>query len=219
MRISAGLATLLLIAAVPAARAASLDAAISYTRYSADFDFTNAPTEKADIDELGLTIDESITPLFDLALQGGYSHVSFDNHPADGGYDLTGRFFGIVARSEPTLIPGVLSLRLQAAYRWHNVDNGRVDHQYDEMTWRETALQLGPVLSMGPLQVSAGGYLEHYDGREKARGPLAFQRDFSAGSVGGGYAQVAFAVSDGHVGVYARTGAQQGYGIIFSTGF
>ncbi|HET8551019.1 MAG TPA: hypothetical protein VFM97_00920 [Gammaproteobacteria bacterium] len=182
-------------------------------------DFTNAPAENADVDELGLTIGESITPLFDLALQGGYSKVSLDNHPATGGYDLTGRFFGIVARSEPTLIPGVLSLRLQAAWRWHKVDNGRVDHQYDELTWREAALRLGPVLSMGPVEVSAGGYLEYYDGQEEARGPLAFKRDFSAGSIGGGYAQVAFEVGDGHVGVYGQTGPRQGYGIIFSTGF
>ncbi|HET7587778.1 MAG TPA: hypothetical protein VFL45_06825 [Gammaproteobacteria bacterium] len=211
---------MLLLTAVPAAHADGLGAAISYARYSTDFEFANAATENADIDELGLTIGESITPLLDLALQGGYTRLNMDNHPAADGYDLTGRFFGIVARTEPTLIPAVLSLRIEAAYRWHDVDNGRLNGQYDELTWYEASLRVGPVLSVGPVDVSAGGYLEHYDGTEKARGPLAFRRDFSAGSAGGAFATVALELGDGgHIGVYAQSGARQGYGITFSSGF
>ncbi|HET6655493.1 MAG TPA: hypothetical protein VFH57_04540 [Gammaproteobacteria bacterium] len=202
------------------AHADDLGAAISYTHYSTDFDFGTPAIENADVDELGLTIGESITPLFDLALQGGYSNVDLDDHPAADGYDLTGRFFGIVARTEPTLIPALLSLRIQAAYRWHDVDNGRLDHQYDELTWYETALRVGPVLSVGPVDIAAGGYYTHYDGEEEARGPLAFRRDFSAGSSGGAFASVALELGDGGlIGIYAQSGARQGYGITFSTGF
>ncbi|HET7369977.1 MAG TPA: hypothetical protein VFK45_03985 [Gammaproteobacteria bacterium] len=220
MKINAGLAALLLLAAVPAAHAGGLGAAISYTRYDTDFDFGNTAIENADVEELGLTIGESITPLFDLALQGGYTRLDLDNHPAADGYDLTGRFFGIVARTEPTLIPALLSLRIQAAYRWHDVDNGRLDHQYDELTWYETELRAGPVLNVGPVEIAAGGYYAHYDGEEEARGPLTFRRDFSAGDNSGAFATVALILDDGgRIGVYAQTGTREGYGITFSTGF
>lgn len=214
------LAAILLLAAAPVTRAADLSAAISYTHYSTDFDFEHGPTRSADVDEIGLTIGESFTPLFDLALQGGYTRVELSGHPATDGYDLTGRFYGIVARSEPTLIPSLLTLRLQAAYRWHDADNGRVADQYDEFRWHETQLRAGPALDVGPVTVSAGGYFEHYDGKETARGPLEYTRDFGAGNAGGAFATLAIDLgSHGYVGVYAQSGPRRGYGITFSAGF
>ncbi|HET6725687.1 MAG TPA: hypothetical protein VFH85_06750 [Gammaproteobacteria bacterium] len=201
------------------ARADGLGAAIAYTHYNTDFEFDQAATENADISELGLTIGESITPFFDLALQGGYSSADFDNHPAADGYDLTGRFYGIVARTNPPIIPGLLSLRIQGAYRWHDVDNGRLDNQYDELTWYESQLRAGPDLDLGPVEIIVGGYLLHYDGHEKARGPLAFRRNFGAGSSHGAFARVALDVGNGYIGLYAQTGPREGYGITFSTGF
>jgi hypothetical protein len=213
------LASLLSIAPVTA-QAAGLSAGISYNRYHTDFDFDHGPTTKADIDAITLTIGESITPLFDLAVQGGYNQATLDRHPADGGYNLTGRFYGIVARTEPTLIPKLLSLRIQAAYRWHDVDNGRLDGQYDELRWRDAELRAGPVLSIGPVHISAGGYFEHYDGDEKAHGPLQFRRDFGAKDNGGAFASVALELgSHGYIGLYGQSGVRRGFGINFSGGF
>lgn len=212
------LLALCLLSVLPA-RADGLGAGIAYTHYNTDFDFEAAATESANINELVLTLGESITPFFDLALQGGYTSADFDNHPAAGGYDLTGRLYGIVARTEPPLIPGLLSLRIQGAYRWHDVDNGRIDSQYDELTWYESQLRAGPVLRFGPVEVIAGGYLLHYDGHEQARGPLAFRRDFGAGSSHGVFARVALDVGNGYIGIYAQSGPREGYGITFSSGF
>jgi hypothetical protein len=210
----------LAVAAAPGARAFGLGASVGYNRYSTDIDFNDGPTQSADVDQIGLTLGESITPLFDLAITGGYTSLTFDHHAAANGHDLTGRYIALIARTEPTLIPKLLSLKLGASYGWHDVDNGNNDTQHDELEWRRTALRAGPVLSVGPIEISAGGYWQHYDGTETAHGALAFSRDFGAGDATGEYASIAWVFGDGGtVRLYGETGGRKGVGIVFSTGF
>lgn len=209
--------------AAPAAQAADvgagMGAAVDFSRYNVDLDFDGGPTSGADIDEIGLTLSEQVAPALELALQGGYTSVDPGNHPAAASFGLTGRFFGVVARSQPRL-GGNFSLLLQAAYRYHKVDNGQSEGQFDEFTWYETALRAGPAFRRGPVEVIVGGYYQHFDGSEHARGPIAFSRDFGADSASGAFASVVYYIDPtGKVGLFGTTGGRHGFGVIFSRSF
>lgn len=215
------LAAALFLVCLPSAGFAAdeggLGAAVDFSRYHVDLAYTGAPAETARVDEIGLTLSESFTANFDLALQGGYTSVDFGHHPPDAGFNLTGRFFGVLARYEPRLTAHI-SLLAQAAYRWHKVDNGQTK-QYDELTWYETSARVGPAFRAGFVRAAIGAYYQHFDGDELARGP-AFRRDFGAARSTGAFASVRYYFDPtGSVGLVGETGGRRGIALVFSRGF
>jgi hypothetical protein len=202
-----------------AAGESGLGAAIDFSRYRVDLAYTGAPVETAAIDEIGLTLSETVTPDFDLALQGGYTDVDPGNHPAAAGFNLTGRFFGVVARYRPKLGPYV-SLFAEAAYRHHEADNGRTEDQYDELKWYETEVRLGPAFRAGYFEFVVGGYYQHFDGDEHARGPLTFRRDFEVDSATGAFAGVSYYFDPtARIGLFGESGGRRGLRLLFARRF
>jgi hypothetical protein len=172
----------------------------------------------AHLGRYGVAFSSPIAGDFSGELHGGYATVDVDGEPHFLPVEFTGRYLGLAARYEET-DGDYFNLAGEVSYTWHDADGGNFQSSPSEVVWYETWAAFGPVLRYGRWRFSFGAYLQNLQGNETDSQPAA-ELDFHSQRAVGAYAGIAFYMDrDNSLGLYATTGAREGFELLFRREF
>ncbi|MGH8397108.1 MAG: hypothetical protein ACRETA_02530 [Gammaproteobacteria bacterium] len=192
-------------------------AAVDLGSYHTDFAYPDGD-HRADISRYGINYMQPMAPDVGFGLRGGYMTAGVNNntlYPLGDGY---GPFLGLFVSWQP-MLGNYWSFDSQLAYTWHDMSYSGTNQQAD-VTWYTTYASAGPVLQLWRWRVSAGGYWQNLSGHETDSGTLNGRQGFSAARSTGAYLGFVYYLDQsGSVGIYAFSGARQGFMLVFKREF
>jgi len=205
---------------VPAvARAAndvdSLGAAIRFERYQTDLDI-GPGTYTAQVDEVGLAIRQYFGRDFSMAMEVGYTDISYDNNPAAANFSPSGAYGRLTARYQWWVVSH-FALDFTAAGAYHRLSNSNSSGTFVDRWW-SYHVAAGPRYSMRWFSAEAGLVYRHASGDEQSPSNGTQSLNFSRTT--NPYLDLDFTVvKDGTVGLHVEGGARQSVSLVFGYRF
>ncbi|MCG5541540.1 MULTISPECIES: hypothetical protein [unclassified Halorhodospira] len=197
-------------------RGYDVDLRISGAHAQTDLDYGDRTVEHR-TSRVGFQLFEVGNPQIQPGLFGGWMRSRVDDPgPAPDSQvadttRLSGYYIGAGVRShlfhrEPVSLLG------EVRYTWHDAD-GSSNGREVEREWTELQARLGPVVRVGPVRWSVGGYLSAIDGDQYVNG---VRDGFEQDRLTGAYTQFDLMVDrTGYVGLHADTGGSAGVHMVF----
>lgn len=198
-------------------RGADIDLRITGERYQTDLDYPAGTVEQR-TSRIGLQLYEVGDPRLQPGIHGGWIRSRIDGQAADAadGLRMDGHYLGAGVRSH-LFHTNPVSLLGEIRYTWHSVD-GSTDTQRFDLEWTELQARLGPVVRVGRLRWSVGGYVSRIDGDQDrdGGGSIAYREDRATGA----FTQIDLMVDrTGYVGLHADSGGNAGLHVVFGRVF
>ncbi|ABM62818.1 hypothetical protein [Halorhodospira halophila] len=193
-------------------RGYDVDLRVTGEHYQTDLDYGDRTVEHR-TSRLGFQLFEVGNPQIQPGLFGGWlrSRVDDPGDPVADATRLSGYYIGAGVRShlfhrEPVSLLG------EVRYTWHDVDGSRGDTEI-EREWTELQARLGPMVRVGPVRWTVGGYVSVIDGDQYVDGR---REGFEHDRLSGAYTQLDVMVDrTGYVGLHADTGGNAGVHMVF----
>lgn len=193
----------------------SIGAAASFERYQTDFSIGSA-VYKAQVSEAGLALRQYFGRDFSLAMEVGYSELSYDNNPNAANFSPSGAYGRLIARYQWWIVPHfALDFKGTAAY--HRLTNSNASGTFADRWWSYSAAA-GPRYSIRWFSVAAGVVYRHASGNEES--PTADSQSLGFARTTNPYLEFDFTVTPhGTFGVHLEGGARQSIALVFGYRF
>ncbi|MGH8127965.1 MAG: hypothetical protein ACRETC_06305 [Gammaproteobacteria bacterium] len=193
----------------------SIGAAIGFESYQTDIN-TGSGTYQAQVSEVGLALRQYFGRDFSLAMEVGYSELSYDNNPNATNFSPSGVYGRLIALYRWRIVPHfALDFKGTAAY--HRLTNSNASGDFADRWWSYSA-SAGPRYSIRWFSVAAGLVYRHASGTEES--PSAGDQSFGFARSTNPYLDFDFTVEPhGTVGVHFEGGARRSIALVFGYRF
>lgn len=193
----------------------SMGAAVGFERYQTDFNIGSV-TYQAQVSEVGLALRQYFGRDFSLAMEVGYSELSYDNNPNAANFSPSGAYGRLIARYQWHIVPHfALGFRGSAAY--HRLTNSNSSGSFSDRWWSYSAAA-GPRYSIRWFSVAVGVVYRHASGTEES--PSAGDRSLGFARTTNPYLDFDFTVEPhGTFGVHVEGGARRSIALVFGYRF
>lgn len=193
----------------------SLGAAIRLDRYQTDFS-VGPGTYTAQVDEVGLALRQYFGSAFSLAMELGYTDMSYDNNPAAASFSPSGAYGRLTARYGWWLVSH-FALDFTGTAGYHRLSNSNSNGTLVERWWSYSAAG-GARYRIRWFSAEAGLIYRHASGDEQS--PSDGKRSLEFARTTNPYLDLDFTVTpDGTFGIHLEGGARQSAALVFGYKF
>lgn len=193
----------------------SLGAAIRLDRYQTDFS-VGSNTYTAQLDEVGLALRQYFGRDFSLAMELGYTDMSYDSNPAASGFSPSGAYGRLTARYQWWLVPH-FALDFTGTGAYHRLSNSNSSGTLVERWWSYSAAA-GARYRINWFSAEAGMIYRHASGDEES--PVYGKRSLEFARTTNPYLNLDFTVTPGGTfGIHLEGGARQSLALVFGYQF
>lgn len=193
----------------------SIGAAVGFERYQTDFSIGSG-TYQAQVSEVGLALRQYFGRDFSLAMEVGYSELSYDSNPNAANFSPSGEYGRLVARYQWPVVPHFL-LGFKGTAAYHRLTNSNGSGSFADRWWSYSAA-VGPRYSIRWFSVAAGVVYRHASGNEES--PSTGDRSLGFARTTNPYLDFDFTVEPhGTFGVHIEGGARRSIALVFGYRF